>query len=132
MNLLTVEELLGLKPVENKTTIMLQAFRLAILMKMQILATELPWRGRPGASAEDVLRLLQDHEIKDALARLKDEYPYIGEDRRWTERLIEKINDGGAPSYPHIVETIIKPLARAEQICQQITIALTHKHNAFG
>ena len=53
--------------------------------------------------------------------------------KRQTE-LQEKTNEPVAPSggFPHITESIIKPLERAGDLVRQITVAITHHYDAYG
>lgn len=112
----------------------LTALRIAVLMKMHILAASLPQFARAGLSNLDILRRLQDHDVDQIIIDLKAQYPEIGADTSWTKDLAEKTTHP-APThegFPHLVETTIKPLARAAQLTRQITIAMTHNFDAFG
>ena len=112
----------------------LHALRLAVIMKMLIIATDLPAIGPEGTSQLNVLQKLQTLQVDGILSDLKDRYPEIREALQWTEKLTEKTDAPVAPAggFPHITETVIKPLERASELMRQITIAITHSYDAYG
>lgn len=117
----------------DRSLTILHSLRLAVIMKMTLLATQLPQNGKPGTSAMDVLKDLQNLQVSSALSRLKAAYPQSGEDMSWTEELSEKSPDAGSfGAYPHLVSSIIKPLERANSLVKQITVAVTHSYDAYG
>ena len=118
----------------DETLKILHALRLAVIMKMMIIACDLPAHGDERSTQLNVLQRLQNFEIDSILADLKDRYPSISADLSWTQELQEKssnptISEGG---FPHISQSVIKPLERAAQLVRQITIAITHHYDAFG
>jgi len=117
-----------------ETLEILHALRLAVVMKMMIIATELPAIGEEGTSQMNVLQKLQTFQIDNILADLKQRYPASRAALEWTEKLQEKTDSPVAPpgGFPHISETIIKPLERAADLTRQITVAITHHYDAFG
>ncbi len=119
---------------DAQTLKILHALRLAILMKASILATELPIYSEAGASRLDVLQKLQSFQIDSVISDLKTRYPAKAENLDWTKKLQEKTNamPKNTSVFPHLVETITKPLERTAQISRQITIAITHYYDAFG
>ena len=112
----------------------LHALRLSVIMKMMIIATELPAAGEESSSAINVLQKLQTFQIDSVIRNLKDRYPEKRSALEWTEQLQEKTNEPVAPSggFPHITESIIKPLERAGDLVRQITVAITHHYDAYG
>jgi len=112
----------------------LHALRLAVIMKMLIIATDLPSIGPEGTSQLNVLQKLQTMQINSILADLRHRYPETREALTWTDKLTEKTDIPVAQSggFPHITETVIKPLERASQLMRQITIAITHSYDAYG
>jgi len=118
----------------NRPVVILHALRLAVIMKMTLLATQLPRYGQPGTSGIDILKDLQNLQAGPALERLKAAYPQKGEDMSWTDQLTEKSQDGSGTgkSYPHLVSAIIKPLERANELNKQITVAVSHRYDAYG
>ncbi|WP_371395945.1 phosphoenolpyruvate carboxylase [Fretibacter rubidus] len=112
----------------------LHALRLAVIMKMMIIATDLPAIGPEGTSQLNVLQKLQTLQVDNILNDLKERYPETREALKWTEKLTEKTDAPVAPAggFPHITETVIKPLERASQLMRQITIAITHAYDAYG
>jgi len=73
-------------------------------------------------------------QINSILADLRHRYPETREALTWTDKLTEKTDIPVAQSggFPHITETVIKPLERASQLMRQITIAITHSYDAYG
>ena len=112
----------------------LTAMRLAVLMKMQILAAQLPQFVIEGSSNVDILQRLQDNDVERIIADLKAQYPERGNKMDWVNSLTEVADNlpSSHEGFPHLAETIIKPLARASQLSKQVTIALTHHFDAFG
>ena len=112
----------------------LHALRLSVIMKMMIIATELPAAGEESSSPINVLQKLQTFQIDSVIRNLKDRYPEKRSALEWTEQLQEKTNEPVAPSggFPHITESIIKPLERAGDLVRQITVAITHHYDAYG
>jgi phosphoenolpyruvate carboxylase len=112
----------------------LHALRLAVVMKMLIVATDLPANGAEQSSQLNVLQRLQTFQVDGIIAELENRYPARTEGLDWTKRLSEKtaIPAGGGNSFPHISESIVKPLGRAAQLARQATIAITHRFDAYG
>ncbi len=112
----------------------LHALRLAVLMKMMIIACDLPAHGDERSTQLNVLQRLQNFEIDSILADLKDRYPAVSQDLNWTQELSEKSTTDSSRTggFPHLVQTVIKPLDRASQLVRQISIAITHHYDAFG
>ncbi|RKQ70727.1 phosphoenolpyruvate carboxylase type 1 [Litorimonas taeanensis] len=119
---------------DPETLKILHALRLAVVMKMMIIATDLPAIGDENTSQMNVLQRLQTFQIDQILEELKQRYPENKAALTWTEDLVEEagLKVGGSGGYPHIAETIIKPMERASQLVRQITIAITHQYDAFG
>jgi phosphoenolpyruvate carboxylase len=111
----------------------LHALRLAVVMKMMITVTHLPAVSEDATSRINVLKRLQTFQIDAILEDLRERYPAQSADLEWTKDLtvesdvIERSGD-----FAHIVDDVIKPLARASDLVRQITIALTHGYDAFG
>lgn len=124
----------GLKFEDDDSLQILHALRLAVIMKMMIIVTELPAMGEEGTSQLNVLQKLQTLQLDRIVSELKARYPASQEALKWTENLQEKTDYPVAPSggFPHISQSIIKPLERGTQLLRQITIAITHHYDAFG
>ena len=118
----------------NETLQILHALRLAVIMKMMIIATELPMAGDDSTSQLNTLKRLQIMDIDGILTDLKEKYPETRKALEWTENIAEKtdIPVSVAGGFPHISESIIKPLQRASDLVRQITVAITHHYDAFG
>lgn len=114
--------------------VILHALRLAVIMKMLIIATDLPAIGPEGTSQLNVLQKLQTLQMDSIISDLHRRYPETREALKWTEKLTEKTDVPVAPAggFPHITETVIKPLDRASQLVRQVTIAITHGYDAYG
>lgn len=119
---------------DDETLQILHALRLAVIMKMMIVATDLPADGGERATQLNVLQRLQSFQIDSILADLKERYPENREALEWTSKLQEKTGEaiGQKGGYPHIAQSVIKPLERASELVRQITIAITHHYDAFG
>ncbi len=119
---------------DPETLKILHALRLAVVMKMMIIATDLPAIGDENTSQMNVLQRLQTFQINSILEDLRQRYPEKRDALSWTEDLVEKsgVKLGGSGGYPHISETIIRPLERASELVRQITIAITHHYDAYG
>ncbi|MDG1142103.1 MAG: phosphoenolpyruvate carboxylase [Hellea sp.] len=118
----------------NEDLEILHALRLSIIMKMMIIVTELPAAGEESSSPINVLQKLQTFQIDSIIKELKDRYPETRSALKWTEQLQEKTNEPVAQTggFPHISESIIKPLERAGDLVRQITVAITHHYDAYG
>ena len=118
----------------NEDLEILHALRLSIIMKMMMIVTELPAAGEESSSPINVLQKLQTFQIDSIIKELKDRYPETRSALKWTEQLQEKTNEPVAPTggFPHISESIIKPLERAGDLVRQITVAITHHYDAYG
>jgi len=53
---------------------------------------------------------------------------------KWVSELTEKsdISSADIGGFPHIAETVIKPMTRGAALIRQISIAITHSYDAFG
>ena len=112
----------------------LHALRLAVIMKMLVLTTELPAYNKYGTSQLDILQRLQTFQTDSIIADLKNIYPSQTQSVDWVEQLTEKsdilpMKEG---IFPHIAETIINPMTRGAALARQISIAITHSYDAFG
>lgn len=119
---------------DDNDLVILHALRLAVIMKMLIIATELPMVGGDGTSQLNVLQKLQNFQIDTIIGDLGAYYPDEQNNLEWTKQILEKNHTphGSYGGYPHINETIIKPLMRGSELVRQITIAITHRYDAFG
>ncbi|WP_017930674.1 phosphoenolpyruvate carboxylase [Robiginitomaculum antarcticum] len=112
----------------------LHALRLAVIMKMLILATELPAYNENGVSQLDILQRLQSFQIDSIVHDLQSAYPSQKQSNDWVDQLIEKsdVQSSKMGGFPHIAETVIKPMTRGAALVRQISIAITHSYDAFG
>lgn len=117
-----------------ETLEILHALRLAVIMKMMIIATDLPIAGDEPTSQLNILKRLQTFQIDGIISDLKERYPERRAALTWTEELAEKTDIPAAQpgGFSHISETIITPLERASELVRQITVAITHHYDAFG
>ncbi len=124
----------GIKFDNIETLQILHALRLAVIMKMMIIVTELPAYGEEGTSQMNVLQKLQTFQIDSIISDLQQRYPASRAALEWTEKLQEKGSMPPVPvgGYAHISDTVIKPLERARDLTRQITVAITHHYDAFG
>ena len=129
------EQVMGVERSEDDQSLkILHALRLAVTMKMLILATELPAFNENGVSQLDVLQRLQSFQIDSIIEDLRTIYPSQKEAIDWVEKLTEKsdIQSSKVAGFPHIAETVIKPMTRGAALIRQISIAITHSYDAFG
>jgi len=119
---------------DDESLKILHALRLAVIMKMLILATELPAFNENGVSQLDVLQRLQSFQIDSIIDDLKTIYPSQKDPMDWVSELTEKSDVRAADigGFPHIAETVIKPMSRGAALIRQISIAITHSYDAFG
>jgi phosphoenolpyruvate carboxylase len=119
---------------DDESLKILHALRLAVIMKMLILATELPTYNKYGTSQLDILQRLQTFQIDSIIQDLKALYPPQTHSVDWTNKLTETsdvkpLKDGGSP---YIADAIINPMRRGAALARQISIAITHSYDAFG
>ena len=118
----------------NDSLMILHALRLAVIMKMMILMTELPVISDEATSRLSALQRMQTFQINEIIEDLKERYPAKTDVLEWTQALSEKtdapVSRGGG--FEHIANDVIKPLDRAKDLVRQITIAVTHHYDAFG
>lgn len=121
------------RPGENDVLTILHALRLAVIMKMMIIASELPVVSDSETSRLTVLQKLQTFQIDTILSDLQARYPEQSKAVDWAKELTESSSAlPDSAGFPHIAETIIKPLERARDLVRQITVAVTHHYDAFG
>lgn len=111
---------------------LLHALRLAVVMKMMILATELPVVSDSETSRLSVLQRLQTFQIDGIIDDLENRYPASKPSLDWTQDLTERTDLPDSIEFPHIADEIIKPMSRARDLARQITVAVTHHYDAFG
>ena len=116
----------------NDVLTVLHALRLAVIMKMMIIATELPVISDSETSRLSVLQRLQTFQVDGILDDLAERYPEQTPPLDWTRELTDAVDLEGGEGFAHITETVIKPLARARDLARQITVAVTHHYDAFG
>jgi len=119
---------------DDESLKILHALRLAVIMKMLILATELPTYNKYGTSQLDILQRLQTFQIDSIIQDLKALYPPQTHSVDWASKLTETsdvkpLKDGGSP---YIADAIINPMRRGAALARQISIAITHSYDAFG
>ena len=111
----------------------LHALRLAVIMKMMVLMTELPVISDEATSRLSALQRMQTFQINEIIEDLRERYPAKTDQLEWTQALSEKtdapVSGGG---FQHIADEVIKPLNRAKDLVRQITIAITHRYDGFG
>ncbi|WP_427452744.1 phosphoenolpyruvate carboxylase [Litorimonas sp. WD9-15] len=117
----------------DDSLMILHALRLAVIMKMMILMTELPVVSDEATSRLSALQRMQTFQINEIIEDLRERYPAKTAPLEWTMALSEKTGEpvsGGG--FEHIADEVIKPLDRAKDLVRQITIAITHHYDAFG
>ncbi len=117
----------------DDSLMILHALRLAVIMKMMILMTELPVVSDEATSRLSALQRMQTFQINEIIEDLRERYPAKTAPLEWTKALSEKTGEpvsGGG--FEHIADEVIKPLDRAKDLVRQITIAITHHYDAFG
>jgi len=121
-------------PYDDQSLKILHALRLAVIMKILILATELPTYSVGGTSQLDVLQRLQHFQIDSIIHDLEAKFPAQDQTMTWTDELLEKsdVTSLKPMGFPHIAETVIKPMKRGADLVRQISIAITHSYDAFG
>lgn len=116
----------------NDILTILHALRLAIVMKMMIIATELPVVSDSETSRLSVLQRLQTFQIDGIIEDLEARYPATKPALDWTRELTEETDLPESGGFQHIADEVIKPLSRARDLVRQITVAVTHHYDAFG
>ena len=111
---------------------LLHALRLAVVMKMMILATELPVVSDSETSRLSVLQRLQTFQLDGIISDLEERYPESKPTLEWTQQLTEQTELPESSGFQHIADEVIKPLSRARDLARQITVAVTHHYDAFG
>jgi len=121
-------------PFDDQSLKILHALRLAVIMKILILATDLPTYSSNGTSQLDILQRLQNFQIDSIIEDLEARFPANTQNIDWSEALLEgsDLKPIKTQSFPHIAETVIKPMKRGAELVRQITIAITHSYDAFG
>lgn len=116
----------------DDTLSILHALRLAVVMKMMILATDLPVVSDSETSRLSVLQRLQTFQIDGIIGDLEERYPVTQPSLDWTQQLTEQTDLPDGSGFQHIADEVIRPLARARDLARQITVAVTHHYDAFG
>lgn len=121
-------------PFDDQSLKILHALRIAVIMKVLILATDLPTYSSNGTSQLDILQRLQSFQIDSIIDDLETRFPAKTQHIDWAEALLEEsdLKPSITQSFPHIAETVIKPMKRGTELVRQITIAITHSYDAFG
>jgi phosphoenolpyruvate carboxylase len=117
---------------QDDVLVLLHALRLAVVMKMMIIATELPVVSDSDTSRLSVLQKLQTFQIDSIIEDLRVRYPEISPSLDWTKQLTEETNLPDGSGFAHLTTAVIKPLTRARDLVRQITVAVTHHYDAFG
>ncbi|MGB6230497.1 MAG: phosphoenolpyruvate carboxylase [Litorimonas sp.] len=110
----------------------LHALRLAVVMKMMIIATDLPVVSDSETSRLSVLQRLQTLQMDGIVEDLRERYPANTPALDWTRELTEQTDLPDGSGFSHISDAVTKPLARARDLVRQITVAVTHHYDAFG
>lgn len=111
---------------------LLHALRLAVVMKMMIIATDLPVVSDSETSQLSVLQRLQTFQIDRIIDDLTHRYPKDAPSLEWAKELTEETDLPDGSGFSHIADEVIKPLSRARDLARQITVAVTHHYDAFG
>ncbi len=113
----------------------LQAFRLALLMRLFLLAARLPtFSDRFDITRDDLLDLVLDLRIEEAVALLDQIFPAGGDGAA----LIDAIEEPGAPrtealrGYPEIQRDIVAPMLTLITAIREIGVGISHAYNAYG
>ncbi|MGB6319713.1 MAG: phosphoenolpyruvate carboxylase, partial [Litorimonas sp.] len=117
---------------DGEVLVLLHALRLAVVMKMMIIATDLPVVSDSETSRLSVLQRLQTLQIDRIIADLEARYPETTPPLDWTRELTEETDLPDGSGFSHISNEVIKPLTRARDLVRQITVAVTHHYDAFG
>lgn len=117
---------------QNDTLMILHALRLAVVMKMMIIATELPVVSDSETSQLSVLQRLQTLQADGIISDLQQRYPERPPSLDWTRELTEQTDLHSGAGFSHITSDVIKPLSRARDLIRQATVAVTHHYDAFG
>jgi len=72
---------------QDESLQILHALRLAVVMKMLIVATDLPANGAEQSGQLNVLQRLQTFQIDGIISELEDRYPARSEGLDWTKKL---------------------------------------------
>ena len=108
--------------------------QLAVVVLRAPLDLDLVARAGGGHAQLDVLQRLQSFQIDAIIEDLRMIYPSQKDKMDWVSELTEKtdVNAADVAGFPHIAETVIKPMTRGAALIRQISIAITHSYDAFG
>jgi len=113
---------------------LLHAVRLALIMRLVLLAARLPdFSARGDVTREAVLELLVGMRVPEAAAILRDVFPATEAEGRM-EGLIEpsSYETGKGRGYPKIHSDYIRPMEEIYNILKDIGVGLSHRFGAYG
>ncbi|MEM9599472.1 MAG: phosphoenolpyruvate carboxylase [Pseudomonadota bacterium] len=131
LDMLQTQQRFDCQAAEDSLTL-LHALRLAVIMKMMIIATDLPVVSDSETSQLSVLQRLQTFQIDGIIDDLSARYPRETPSLEWAQALTETTDLPDGHGFSHIADEVIKPLSRARDLARQVTVAVTHHYDAFG
>jgi phosphoenolpyruvate carboxylase len=126
----------GMTPDENRLELdLLQAIRLAVMMRIFILAAQLPrFTPQDGLSHTQVLEMALGLDIPDVLAVLRKAFPHsnkeIGEKDEFDEQA--SYRPRGVNDYGRLETEILTPMENAYEFVREIGTGISHHFGAFG
>ena len=125
----------GIVPDENRLELdLLQAIRLALIMRIFILAAQLPrFAPQDGLSHTQVLEMALSLEIPEVLNILRRAFPYATKDaagRGFDEQA--SYRPRGVDDYARLETEILTPMETAYEFVREIGTGISHHFGAFG
>ena len=114
---------------------LLQAIRLAVIMRVYILAAQLPrFAAQNDTSHSQILNLALALDIPDVVAFMRQAFPYkvnAGNDATPFDEMAS-YRPHGIDDYGRLETEILVPMERAYELIRDIGTGISHHYGAFG
>ena len=125
----------GKVPDEHRLELdLLQAIRLAIIMRIFILAAQLPrFTPQDGLSYEHVLEMALSLEVPEVISIMRKAFPHeqrIGDEQAFDEPA--SYRPRGIDDYGRLETEILRPMEDAYEFVREIGTGISHHFGAFG
>lgn len=122
------------EPPERLNLQLLHAIRLALIQHIFILAARIPrFSTRNDISRGDIMELIFELQIPEALVLLRDAYPLRASGASQFTLHEEAAYPGGeAPSYADLNQTLIDPIEESFQLIHDLGVGIAHEFSAHG
>jgi len=114
---------------------LLQAVRLALIMRIFILAAQLPrFSSRNEVSHERIVNMALALDIPDVVDFMRQAFPYAAAEAAMGAEYIEKATyrPHGIDDYARLETEILAPLEEAYEVVREIGTGISHHFGAFG